>query len=124
MPNLAQFEKQQYINVETFRKNGVGVKTPVWFVQDGSTLFVWTDTGTGKAKRIRNNSKILIAPCESNGKLLGDWMPATASVDDSDAAVQRLSGMMGKKYGFMYTLFGLLGRMRKSKYTCIKIQAA
>jgi len=30
----------QYINVETFRKNGVCVKTPLWFAQDDDRLVV------------------------------------------------------------------------------------
>ena len=37
-----QLKQQQYLNLETFRKSGVGVKTPVWFVQDGDTLYVRT----------------------------------------------------------------------------------
>ena len=35
---LKQFEKQQFLNIETFRKNRQGVKTPVWFAQDGDRL--------------------------------------------------------------------------------------
>lgn len=42
MTLLQQFENQQFLNLETFRKNGIGVKTPVWFVQDGETLYVRT----------------------------------------------------------------------------------
>jgi hypothetical protein len=45
--------QQQYLNLETFRKSGVGFKTPVWFVQDGETLFVRTVANSGNAKRIR-----------------------------------------------------------------------
>jgi len=52
---IEQLKKQQYISVETFRKNGVGVKTPVWFAQDGESLVVRTEGTSGKMKRIRNN---------------------------------------------------------------------
>lgn len=31
-----------YINLETFRKNGVGVKTPVWQTSEAGTIYVWT----------------------------------------------------------------------------------
>ncbi|HAE59309.1 MAG TPA: PPOX class F420-dependent oxidoreductase, partial [Anaerolineae bacterium] len=47
------FQNQQYLSIETFRKNGQGVKTPVWFVQDGEVLYIWTQTDSGKAKRVR-----------------------------------------------------------------------
>ena len=46
------FKDYQYINVETFRKNGKGVKTPVWFVNDANTLAVRTESSSGKMKRI------------------------------------------------------------------------
>ncbi len=45
-----QFENQNYINIETFRMNGQGVKTPVWFVQDDGSLYVRTAEGSGKVK--------------------------------------------------------------------------
>jgi PPOX class probable F420-dependent enzyme len=44
------FEKQKYLNLETFRKSGLGVKAPVWFVQDGDMIFVRTITDSGKVK--------------------------------------------------------------------------
>jgi PPOX class probable F420-dependent enzyme len=52
---LQQFEKQQYLNLETFRKNGDGVKTPIWFVQAGEKLYVRTGGESGKVKRIHNH---------------------------------------------------------------------
>jgi hypothetical protein len=57
------FEKQKYLNIETFRKNGEGVRTPVWFVQDGEVLYARTIANSGKVKRIRNNGQVKIAPC-------------------------------------------------------------
>jgi uncharacterized protein len=37
---LEQLTKQKYLNLETFRKNGESMKTPVWFVQQEGTIFV------------------------------------------------------------------------------------
>jgi uncharacterized protein len=120
---LKQFEKQNYLNIETLRKNGQGVKTPVWFVQDGETLLVWTQTGTGKAKRIRNNGAVRVAPSTGSGEPVGDWLPAHAQVDESTEAIQHVEKLMKKKYGLMFSVFGFLGRLRGgSKYTAIKIQ--
>ena len=118
-----QFEKQQYLNIETFRKNGQGVKTPVWFVQDGETLLVWTEAGSGKAKRIRRDSSVRIAPSTGSGQPVGEWLPAHAQADESPEAIQRLEKMMKKKYGIMFNIFGFLGKMRSgSKHITIKIQ--
>jgi PPOX class probable F420-dependent enzyme len=123
---LKQFEKQQYIALETFRKNGKGVKTPVWFVQDGETLLVWTEAGSGKAKRIRNDSTVRVAPSTGSGEPVGEWLPARAQADECPDTIHHVEKLMKKKYGFIFSVFGFLGRLRLrngSKYTAIKIQA-
>ena len=84
---LKQFEKQQYLNIETFRKNGQGVKTPVWFVQDGEALQVWTQAGSGKAKRIRNNGTVRVAPSTGSGEPTGEWVDARAETNESPDAI-------------------------------------
>ena len=120
---LKQFETQQYLTLETFRKNGQGVKTPVWFVQDGETLLVWTEAGSGKAKRIRNDGTVRVAPSTGSGQPLGEWLPAHAQADESPDTIQHLEKLMKKKYGIMFNVFGFLGRLRGgSKSTAIKIQ--
>jgi PPOX class probable F420-dependent enzyme len=121
MASLEQFKAQQYINIETFRKNGAGVKTPVWFTQEGEVLYIWTESGTGKAKRIRNNGQVNLAPSKGDGKVIGEWVAGQATLDDSPAALEHIKGLMGKKYGFMFQVFGLLGRLRKSQYVSIKV---
>jgi PPOX class probable F420-dependent enzyme len=52
----------QYINLETYRRNGQAAATPVWFTIDGNKIFVVTRSETGKVKRLRNNSKVRIVP--------------------------------------------------------------
>jgi PPOX class probable F420-dependent enzyme len=123
MDALKQFEKQQYLNLETVRKNGQAVKTPVWFAQDGETLHVWTQAGSGKARRIRNNGTVRVAPSDMGGVPLGEWIPAHAQADESPEAIKHVEKLMQKKYGVMFFIFGLLGRMRRgSKSTTITIQ--
>ena len=122
---LKQFEKQNYLNIETFRKSGQAVKTPVWCVEDEDALYVWTQTGSGKAKRIRNNGTVNIAPSTGSGEPVGEWLPARAQADESPTAIQRVEKLMKKKYGIMFNVFGFLGRLRMrggAKYTAIKIQ--
>lgn len=120
---LKQFEKQQYLNIETFRKNGQGVKTPVWFVQDGEALQVWTQAGSGKAKRIRNNGTVRVASSTGSGEPTGEWMDAHAQTNESPEAIKHVEKLMQKKYGVMFYIFGFVGKMRGgANYTVIKIQ--
>lgn len=120
--NLAQFANQSYLNLETFRKNGNGVKTPVWFVQDGEKLYIWTGSVSGKAKRIRNSGKVRVAPSKADGTVVGEWLAAAASVDDSERALQHVKTLMRKKYGLPFDLFALLGKLQRAKYASVKVE--
>ena len=71
---------QKYISLKTFRKSGVGVATPVWFGEDDGKLYVMTRSDMGKAKRIRNNPQVRVAPCTIRGKVTGAEFPATACI--------------------------------------------
>ena len=93
------FDHQQYLNLETFRKNGNGVKTPVWFVEDDGILFVRTSATSGKVKRIRNNHQVHIVPCKMDGALLGDWIEASARLVSDPEIDRKVDRLLGKKYG-------------------------
>ncbi|MGE0321941.1 MAG: PPOX class F420-dependent oxidoreductase [Polyangiaceae bacterium] len=59
--------RERYINVETFKRDGNGVKTPVWFVNVGDKLGVFTNGKSYKVKRLRRNSKVRVAACDARG---------------------------------------------------------
>ncbi len=117
-------QNHQYLNLETFRKSGVGVKTPVWFTSQGSDLYVWTQADSGKAKRIRNNGKVNLAPCKADGTLLGDWQSARATQDTSAEAKALVHQLMKQKYGLGYSFFRLLGWFRQADYAILRISPA
>ena len=64
---LAPFANQKYISLETYRKNGQAVRTPVWFADSDGQLYVYTLADAGKAKRLRNDPRARIAPCDMRG---------------------------------------------------------
>jgi hypothetical protein len=74
----ASIRGQKYISLTTFRKNGAAVATPVWFGEDADKLYVMTRSDMGKTKRIRNNSRVTVAPCTIRGKVTGQAVAATA----------------------------------------------
>ena len=59
------------ISLTTFYKNGKGVATPVEFVRSEDKLYVSTEKDSYKVKRLRNNSKAVIASCTMRGKITG-----------------------------------------------------
>jgi PPOX class probable F420-dependent enzyme len=117
-----QLTEQQYLNLETFRKNGIGVKTPVWFVQDNCALFVHTAANSGKVKRIRNNGEVNIAPCKMDGSLLGDWLPAKASELSDDETNRKVDRLLDKKYGLMKKMFGMASTLQGRQYTILEMK--
>src|SRR5438270_7227685 len=79
---LAQFANQNYINLQTFKKDGTPVTTPVWFAEDGGELYVYTLANSGKMKRLRNNRRVRIAVANARGKLKGEWVEGEARLLD------------------------------------------
>jgi PPOX class probable F420-dependent enzyme len=73
-------QNQKYISLTTFRKNGVGVATPVWFGEEDGKLYVMTLSKMGKTKRVRNNPQVRVAPCTMRGKVTGPEFPATVRI--------------------------------------------
>jgi len=75
---------QKYISLTTFRKNGSGVATPVWFGEEDGKLYVMTRSVMGKCKRIRNNSRVRVAPCTIRGVVAGPEFDAMARILPSE----------------------------------------
>jgi len=107
-PGLDQFRKRSYLNLETYRKNGQAVPTPVWFVQDGGLLYVRTFASSGKVKRVRNNSRVRVVPCDYRGKPRGEWVEGQAQLVDEPEA-ERINQLLKKKYGLVKAFFDRLG---------------
>jgi len=105
-----QFSGAKYISVETFRKNGVGVKTTVWLVEDGGVLYFRTDPKSGKAKRIRLNPRVRIARSDMGGNVKGAWVDGEArQVDEEESG--RVRDLFREKYGLQIRLLGGLSRL-------------
>jgi uncharacterized protein len=100
----------RYIALRTFRKTGVGVSTAVWAVRDDGRLLVRTDTGSGKAKRIRNNSTADICVSDMRGRPKGPWVEARARLSDAPEDEIRIMSGLKRKYGLQFRLISLFSR--------------
>lgn len=102
-----------YVNLETFRKDGSGVKAPVWIAPLDGKLVVGTTANTFKVKRIRNNPRVRLAACNASGKqTLGPWYEGKARIVDpaeaapGDAALTAKYGIQRRLLTFFAKLFG------------------
>jgi uncharacterized protein len=117
---LAQFEGQKYLSIESYRKNGVPVRTPVWFVENNGVLYARTAISTGKYKRIGNIPSVKIAPCDSRGNVKGDWVSAEARVAP-EGQFQDIYRLLRKKYGIMYSMATAF--LKGKTYVVLEIRA-
>jgi uncharacterized protein len=100
---LSQFTGEKYLSLETYRKSGKEVRTPVWFVENSGMLYVRTGMDTGKYKRILNNKSVRIAPCDMRGKVKGKWAGAEARLAPQEQAREAYR-LLEKKYGLIYKM--------------------
>jgi PPOX class probable F420-dependent enzyme len=120
--SFSALQGHNFMSLTTFRKTGVGVATPVWFVDVGGKLYVLTGLTSGKIKRIRNNPCVTVAPSSYNGKVLGQPVDARARIlppEDFDM----VNCALNRKYGWQKRLFELTRVFRRSSEepVCLEI---
>jgi uncharacterized protein len=108
---ISIFRAHQYLNLETYRRNGDAVVTPVWFTIDGDQLLVVTRGETGKVKRLRNNTKVRIVPCGMRGQSKGGWLNGKATFTTPEGLEHALK-QRNKKYGLKARLAGFFSRTK------------
>jgi PPOX class probable F420-dependent enzyme len=104
--HIDQFLDQKYINLETYKKDGTPVRTPVWFVIDNDLIYVITRDSTGKVKRLGNNQDVQIVSCSFKGEPKNEWIKGKAEKitgKEADIAIK----LRKKKYGMSARLIGL-----------------
>lgn len=128
---FAAFAGKKYLNLETFKKSGTGVKTPIWFAADpandlagdAARLYAYTIGNSGKVKRIRNNGRVRIAPCDMGGKVLGDWVDAHAEIVTGTEA-EYGDRLLNKKYVPWKQLLNFFASLRRRERVGFVIRPA
>lgn len=101
----------RYVSLETYRRGGEPVRTPVWFVSRDGRLFIVTRDGTGKVRRLRGNRTVRVAVCSMRGGIRGGWKEGSARIlEGADAAGP--IGWRNAKYGLAARVAGLLSAGR------------
>ena len=103
---LSLFLDQKYVNLETYKKDGTPVRTPVWFMIDNDIIYVITREKTGKVKRLKNNQNIRIVPCSFTGKSKSEWIKGIAQKITGEMAEKAIK-LRKKKYGMFARLTGI-----------------
>jgi PPOX class probable F420-dependent enzyme len=121
---VRELERESYVNLASFRRDGREVRTPVWIAPEGERLIVYTNAGSGKVKRIRRDGRVRLAPCDMRGKLRGDWVEARARVLEDPAERDRALEALVCKYGVQMRLARFFARLsgRWSQRAALEIE--
>jgi uncharacterized protein len=104
-------DRQRYLSLATYRRNGAEVRTAVWFAAAGGRLYVFTAGDSGKVKRLRHSPRVRVAPCDVRGRVHGDWRETTARVLSSRASIDRAHAALRAKYGWQMRVADALSRL-------------
>jgi len=118
---------ERYVSLATFRKSGDEVRTPVWIAEHQGTSYVFSEGTAGKIKRIRNNGRIRLAPCDVRGNVTGEWVEGHARIVDDPDEIDAMYPAFTRKYGWQMRIANFLsrlsGRFHKRAIIAIDLQA-
>ncbi|MCA1218057.1 PPOX class F420-dependent oxidoreductase [Streptomyces sp. 8L] len=122
---LDALTRSRYVSLTTYRRNGAGVDTPVWHAVDDRTLYVWTDAGSWKVKRVRNVPRAAATVCTVRGRIEKGAVRAEGAarlITDADG-MAHVQGLLTGKYGWQYRLTELSAKLsrRRSRHPMIGI---
>jgi PPOX class probable F420-dependent enzyme len=117
---LTGLKGYRFLNLTTFRKNGVPVLTTVLFALANDKIYVWTTKDSGKAKRIRNNATVQIAPSNRLGRPRGPMVVATARVLSVTEQMEA-QALTDREFGWLKTFFALIWRLQGREQVYIEI---
>jgi uncharacterized protein len=116
-----QCTNQKYLNLETYRKNGTPVATPMWCAEHDGLLYVYSRAEAGKVKRIRQHPAVRVVPCTVRGTPMGDWVSGTARMlEEPDATLGHQ--LLNAKYGWLKRVGDLVSRLRNRARVVMAIE--
>ncbi|KZB81778.1 PPOX class F420-dependent oxidoreductase [Amycolatopsis regifaucium] len=112
---LSRFTDQKTILLKTFKRDGTAVGTPVNIAVEGDHAFLRTYDAAWKAKRMRNDPRVEIAPSTFRGIPTGDAVRGHVRLLDCDEA-RHAAECLAEKHRLLHGFFvPLVHRWKKYK---------
>src|SRR4029450_12767039 len=117
-PALARLVRQKTVLVTTYRQDGRPVGTPVSLAVDGDHAYLRSFEKARKARRLRHNPRVEVAPAPPRGRPPGPGIQATARRLEG-AESRRAARLLARKHpwlhGVLVPLTHRLGRAKPGK---------
>ena len=114
-------ETGKYICILTYKKNGDGVSTPVWFIRKDNKIYIRTSNQSGKVKRIKNNNNVSYALCNISGRIKGEWHSGVAKIEPD--VNKMIFSKITEKYGLIAQIINILYKIKKMEIIIISIES-
>ena len=108
---IEHLDRESYISLATFRRNGRAVETPVWFAASDGKLYVFSEAKAGKMKRLKNDAALRVAACNVRGLVHGEWNEGTGRRIDDSATIDRAYAALLRKYGWLMRITNFFSRI-------------
>jgi uncharacterized protein len=103
---------QRTVVVTTYKRDGSAVPTAVNVIVSGDHAYIRTWSTSGKAKRLRRDTRVLIGPSTIRGKPTGPSIAATARLLGPDEE-GRIRQALARKYPLLHgRIIPLVHRVR------------
>ena len=97
MTTLKRFTKQKTVLLTTFKRDGTGVGTPVNLAVEGDHAYFRTYDAAWKAKRLKNNPEVTVAPSTVRGRPTGEAVSGRARLLEG-AEAEHAARLLARKH--------------------------
>jgi PPOX class probable F420-dependent enzyme len=101
MSALERLGREKAVLLQTRKRDGSWVSTPVSIVVDGGRAFFKSYDASGKAKRLRNFPEVKVAPSTMRGKPTGPAIGARATLL-GDSESERIGQLLARKHPLLH----------------------
>jgi uncharacterized protein len=119
MPAFDNLTKRRTALLTTYKRDGTAVATPVTIAVDGDRAYVRTWDTAWKAKRMRNNPAVLVAPSTVRGRVTGATIGARSRLlegEEAKHAARALAHRQPLLQGLLVPVYHRLMRYRTLHY--------
>ncbi len=106
---------EKYVSLTTYKRDGSAKALPVWIADLGDgTLGFTTSSSSYKVKRINNDPRVTLQPCDSKGNVTaGTEEVSGTAVTVTGAEFEKAAAIVKKKYTWQYSAMALVGKGAK-----------
>ena len=99
MKTIEELGREKYLLLETRKRDGSWVGTPVNVVVEGGRGFFKSYDASGKAKRLRNFPEVRVTPCNYRGRVKGEAVAGRATLLGGESAeARRAEALLARKH--------------------------